>query len=243
MTDQEEKKSRLSPDEGSIQPSTPDLQKLEGELSPSSTIFAPENAIPAAAAATTTQPNEVDIEASRQISRHASGLNQPVKVSRSNRRGLFGRLTILAEVQDPKSYPRRTKWFITFVVAIAGMAAPLGSTIIFGKDIRPLMQSTPADHLPTEASLSQITIDFKTTPTVTNLSVALFLLSMAFFPLWWSSFSERFGRRTIYLISFTLFTLWSVLAAVSTNISMLVVMRLLEGGAASSVQGELRVLR
>ena len=153
MTDQEEKKPNLSPDEGSTQPSSPDLYKLEAELSPSNTIFAPEKPIPAAASATTTQPNEFDIEASTSSSRHASGLNQPVKVSRSNRRGLFGRLTILAEVDDPKLYPRRTKWFITFVVAIAGMAAPLGSTIIFGKDIRLLIQSTPANHLPKRHSL------------------------------------------------------------------------------------------
>lgn len=243
MTDQEEKKSTLSPNDGATQPNSPDLSKYEGDCGPLGTIFAPETAIPAAAAATTTtRPNEVDIEASRQVSRHGSGLNQPAKVPRSHRRGLFGRLTILAEVEDPKLYPRATKWFITFVVAIAGMAAPLGSTIVFGEDVLLPTHRTPANHLPCEAALSEITIDFETTPTITNLSVSLFLLSMAFFPLWWSSFSERFGRRTIYLLSFSLFTLWSVLAANSTNISMLVVMRLLEGGAASSVQGELRVL-
>lgn len=55
----------------------------------------------------------------------------PVKVPRSQRRGLFGRFTILAEVEEPKHYSRRTKWFITFVIALAAVAAPLGSTIIF----------------------------------------------------------------------------------------------------------------
>ena len=54
-----------------------------------------------------------------------------VKVPRSKRRGLFGRFTIIAEVEEPKRYPRKTKWFITFVVAMAAMAAPLGSAIIF----------------------------------------------------------------------------------------------------------------
>ena len=56
---------------------------------------------------------------------------EPVKVPRSQRRGLFGRFTILAEVEEPKHYPRRTKWYITFVVGLAAVAAPLGSTIIF----------------------------------------------------------------------------------------------------------------
>ena len=54
-----------------------------------------------------------------------------VKVPRSKRRGLFGTLTILAEIEEPQEYPRRVKWFITFVVAMAAVAAPLGSTLIF----------------------------------------------------------------------------------------------------------------
>ena len=56
---------------------------------------------------------------------------EPIKVPRSQRRGLFGRFTILAEVEEPKHYPRKVKWYITFVVALAAMAAPLGSAIIF----------------------------------------------------------------------------------------------------------------
>ena len=59
---------------------------------------------------------------------------------------------------------------------------------------------------------------------------------MSIFPLWWSSFSESVGRRTIYLISFTLFLLWNVLSAISTSIGMFIVMRVLGGGAAASVQ-------
>jgi multidrug resistance protein len=62
------------------------------------------------------------------------------------------------------------------------------------------------------------------------------MLSMAIFPLWWSAFSEAFGRRSIYLISFILFVLFGILSAVSNSIAMLVVMRMLSGGAAASVQ-------
>jgi multidrug resistance protein len=51
-----------------------------------------------------------------------------------------------------------------------------------------------------------------------------------------SSFSETLGRRTIYIVSFTLFVIFSVLSAVSVNISMLIVMRVLGGGASASVQ-------
>ena len=57
----------------------------------------------------------------------------PIKVPRSQRRGFLGRLTILAEVEEPKNYSRSTKWFLTFVVAQAAMAAPMGSAILFRK--------------------------------------------------------------------------------------------------------------
>jgi len=109
------------------------------------------------------------------------------------------------------------KWTITFVVAIAGAAAPMGSSIVL-----------PA--------LVDVSRDFQSTATVVNLSVALYMLSMSIFPLWWSSFSETLGRRTIYLTSFVLFCTFNVLCAVSVNIAMFIVMRCLSGGAAASVQ-------
>lgn len=55
----------------------------------------------------------------------------PVVVHRLKRRGLFGQLTLLAEIEKPKTYPRNRKWFITFIVAVAGAAAPMGSSIFF----------------------------------------------------------------------------------------------------------------
>jgi len=86
------------------------------------------------------------------------------------------------------------------------------------------------------ASLGQVARDLHASPTITNLSVALYMLSMAIFPLWWSAFSEAFGRRSIYLISFILFVLFGILSAVSNSIATLVIMRMLSGGAAASVQ-------
>ena len=87
-----------------------------------------------------------------------------------------------------------------------------------------------------KASLLQVSAALNTTPTITNLSVAFYMLSMSIFPLWWSSFSETLGRRTIYVVSFSLFLLWNILSALSKNIAMLVIMRILGGGAAASVQ-------
>lgn len=143
--------------------------------------------------------------------------DKPVVVPRRQRRGLFGQITLLEEVEDPKAYPRNKKWFITFVVAVAGSVAPMGSSIFF-----------PA--------LSQVRDELNSTTTITNLTISLYMLSMSIFPLWWSSFSERLGRRTIYITSFTVFVIFGVLCAVSSSITMLIVMRLLSGGASASVQ-------
>ncbi|KAL8794142.1 MAG: hypothetical protein Q9195_003327 [Heterodermia aff. obscurata] len=160
---------------------------------------------------------EKDVELAQAGPRPESVAPSAVKVPRSKRRGLFAQFCVLAEVEEPKHYARKTKWFVTFIIALAAVAAPLGSSII----------------LP---SLSDIATDLDSTATVTNLSIAVYMLSMSIFPLWWSSFSETVGRRTIYLVSFALFLLWNILAAISTNIAMLVIFRLLGGGAASSVQ-------
>ncbi|GAB7345829.1 hypothetical protein MBLNU457_4086t1 [Dothideomycetes sp. NU457] len=153
----------------------------------------------------------------RPSSRSSSVYREAVKVPRSERRGLLAGVTVIAEVSEPKDLANKTKWMITAVVALAAAAAPMGSSIIL-----------PA--------LEDIAKAFDTTPTVTNLSVAFYMLSMSIFPLWWSSFSETLGRRTIYVVSFGIFLLFNILSAVSVNIAMFVVMRILSGGASASVQ-------
>lgn len=64
----------------------------------------------------------------------------------------------------------------------------------------------------------------------------MYMVAMSIFPIWWSAFSEQFGRRSIYLTSFTLFVLFSIASALSVDISMLIVMRIGVGGASASVQ-------
>jgi hypothetical protein len=151
------------------------------------------------------------------LSRTTSVLPGAILVPRSQRRGLLARFTLIPEVEQPYHYTRKTKWFITFIVAICAMAAPMGSAIVM-------------------PVLSDISIAFNATHTVTNMSVAVYMLSMSIFPLWWSSFSERLGRRTIYITSFILFLVFAILSAVSNSIAMLIVVRTLSGGAAASVQ-------
>jgi hypothetical protein len=67
------------------------------------------------------------------LSRVITPRRDAVKVPRSRRRGLLGRFTLVAEVENPYDYSNRLKWFITFIVAFAAAAAPMGSSIFFRK--------------------------------------------------------------------------------------------------------------
>ena len=165
---------------------------------------------------TTHEPITEDTEAQQR----SDGLAKkaPLRiVPRSQRRGLLGRFGLIAEVENPRDYSNRTKWILTTVVAFSGVCAPLGSTVL----------------LP---SLTDISHELNATQTVTNLSISFYLLSLSLWPLWWSFFSEQYGRRSIYIISFALFGLWNIVTAVSDNIALFIVMRFLAGGAAGSVQ-------
>ncbi|ETS79674.1 hypothetical protein PFICI_09527 [Pestalotiopsis fici W106-1] len=158
------------------------------------------------------------VEAQRVSSRASSTRSRALSVvPRARRRGLFARLAVLPEVHRPYDYSNKTKWTITFIVAIAAAAAPMGSAIFY-----------PA--------LPEMSAEFDVSSTVVNLSVAFYMLAMSIFPLWWSSFSETLGRRTIYLSSFLLNVIFSLISGMSVNIAMLIVFRILSGGAAASVQ-------
>ena len=165
----------------------------------------------------TTVAEDIQRDAEAALHRIRTPKQALVKVPRKERRGWFATFALTPEVTNPYDYKDSTKWFITLVVSVSAAAAPVGSAIIF-------------------PTLEQVTRELNTTPVVTNMTVALYMLSMAIFPLWWSAFSEASGRRSVYIASFALFVVFSVLSAVSQSIGMLIAMRMLAGGAAASVQ-------
>ncbi|KAF2970283.1 hypothetical protein GQX73_g3311 [Xylaria multiplex] len=138
-------------------------------------------------------------------------------VPKESRRGLLPWLSLVPEVYKPYHYSNGVKWVLTLFVAIAASAAPMGSAILY-------------------PSLEEVAADLQVSATVVNLSVAVYMLAMSIFPLWWSSFSETLGRRSIYLVSFALNAIFTAASGVSQNIAQLIVFRLFAGGAAASVQ-------
>lgn len=85
-------------------------------------------------------------------------------------------------------------------------------------------------------AIDDVVKDLDTTGTIVNVSVGMYLLSLGIFPMWWSTFSEKHGRRSVYLISFVLFCAFTIGAALSPNIGALIAFRILSGGCSASVQ-------
>jgi hypothetical protein len=56
---------------------------------------------------------------------------RPSPIPRSKRRGLLGFIVLIAEVEDANTYPRSTKWLLTWTMALMAWLAPLGGTIFY----------------------------------------------------------------------------------------------------------------
>ncbi|KAI5963023.1 uncharacterized protein KGF55_002815 [Candida pseudojiufengensis] len=140
-----------------------------------------------------------------------------LRVPRADKRGLFASIVFVPEYHDARDYPSKIKFLIVFIIAFASITGPMGTSIML-----------PA--------LDDITEKLHTTGSEVNVSVGIYLLALGIFPLWWSSFSEKYGRRSVYIISFILFVGFSIGTALAPNISALIVLRVLQGGSSASVQ-------
>ena len=81
----------------------------------------------------------------RTRSRASSNLSRALTiVPRASRRGLFGSLALVPEVERPYDYKNSTKWTITAAISLATAAAPMGSSIFY----RMLLASPPCHQRP-----------------------------------------------------------------------------------------------
>jgi multidrug resistance protein len=105
---------------------------------------------------------------------------------------------------------------ILLLISFAGLIGPLASNIYF-----------PA--------LIDIKTSLDTSETLVNATISVFIFFYGVFPVFWASFSDIYGRRTIYILSTGIFTVASILCAVSVNIWMLMVCRALQAAGASAI--------
>ncbi|GMM36808.1 Qdr3 protein [Saccharomycopsis crataegensis] len=138
-------------------------------------------------------------------------------VPKDERRGLLSSMCLIPEYQDARNYPDRMKKSLVLIIATAAVIGPMGTSIIF-------------------PVIDDLTDVLHTNTKIVNVSVGIYLLSMGIFPIWWSSISERIGRRTVYIISFSFLFCFCIGAALTPNIEAFIVFRMLMGASSSSVQ-------
>lgn len=60
---------------------------------------------------------------------NSSSHHDPIIVPRDKRRGLFARIALIAEVENPLDYRRGIKWMLTGFIGLAAAAGPTASAI------------------------------------------------------------------------------------------------------------------
>lgn len=163
----------------------------------------------------------------------------PTVVPKNERRGILAWLALLEEVDIPTKMPRKRKWTITVIISLIGAVSPFGSAITLRKSLARgvaewsfAMGSSHAHHI--SAALTPIAEAYETTAFMSSMSVGIYMLAMAVFPLWWSSASELVGRRTVYVISNIGMAFFSAMSAISPSIGIFLAMRFFTGGASSA---------
>ncbi|KAI8150141.1 major facilitator superfamily domain-containing protein [Fennellomyces sp. T-0311] len=121
------------------------------------------------------------------------------------------------ETVDPRNFPAYKKRLIMIQMMFAAMITPLSTTI-----------SLPA--LPTMQQ------DLQTSETAINAATtSIFVFFNASVPIIWASYSDVYGRRRIYLISIAIAIIGNACCAVSINIAMLIVFRIMSAVGSCSI--------
>ncbi|KAF8340247.1 MFS polyamine transporter [Amanita rubescens] len=114
------------------------------------------------------------------------------------------------DLDNPQNWSVRYKWFMTIVVIVM------------------TVNVTFASSAPAEATLGVIQ-EFNITAEVSYLVTAVFLIGYIFGPFFWGPGSELIGRRPIFIVTMTLYTLFILGQALAKNIPTLLVTRFFSG--------------
>ncbi|KIJ60300.1 hypothetical protein HYDPIDRAFT_117385 [Hydnomerulius pinastri MD-312] len=117
---------------------------------------------------------------------------------------------------DPRIWSNARKNAILFIISGASMIAGLCANI-----------QNPAN--------AQIEQQLHASNGDISLSLSLFILVQGNFPVLWSAVSEIKGRKLVYLLSVTLFTVGSAIVAVSRTIGLVIGMRVIQAAGSSAV--------
>ncbi|KAI8060107.1 major facilitator superfamily domain-containing protein [Gongronella butleri] len=119
---------------------------------------------------------------------------------------------------DPKNWPQYKKYINLFLVSFMSLMGYFSSAV----------------YMP---ATEQIREYFQTGLTAINTTIAFFVLLLGIAPLFFAPLSEQIGRRWIYVLGITLFTLFTILCGTSANLGAFIFFRLCQGVFASIGMG------
>ncbi|KAJ5484966.1 drug/proton antiporter YHK8 [Penicillium diatomitis] len=116
---------------------------------------------------------------------------------------------------NPRNLNKARKWVIVVIVSMGSLCVTCTSS----------MYTTTYDQIMNEFGCSQ---------EVATLGLSFFIWGLGIGPLFLSPLSEFYGRRKIYIVSFTLFLIWLIPCAVAQNTATMLVCRFFNGLAGSA---------
>src|SRR5579862_601315 len=105
----------------------------------------------------------------------------------------------LSNIADCRS--SKYRWWLTFQVSVITLCVAFTSSVF-------------------TAGIPAIAAEFHTTDLITTVGVTTYVLGFAFGPLVWAPLSEARGRRPVYLVSWTVFTIFQIPCALAKNPSI-----------------------
>ncbi|RGP66300.1 hypothetical protein FSPOR_6678 [Fusarium sporotrichioides] len=111
----------------------------------------------------------------------------------------------------PRSMSRMRKWLIVSIACVGSLCVSIYT-----------------------ATYAQMNKEFNCSQIVATLGLSTFVLGIALGPVLTSPLSEYYGRRPIYLVSWTMFIIWTIPSAVAQNIQTMIIARFFTGFAGSS---------
>ncbi|OXC68383.1 hypothetical protein AYX13_03087 [Cryptococcus neoformans] len=110
---------------------------------------------------------------------------------------------------DPRKWSDRKKWTVLMIMTFA-MLGPMMAPSIYN----PVISDVREDLHATESEL--------------GLSISLYILFQGCTPVLWAAIAELNGRKTVYLVSYTLYVIALVVASRANSMPLLIVMRILQ---------------
>lgn len=117
--------------------------------------------------------------------------------------------------QDAMKFCQGRKWAIAVLQSLSTFAVTFASSVY-------------------ASGIQGVKERFEVSDEVATLGLSLFVLGFALGPLIWAPLSETYGRKSIYVVSFTAYTAFSVAAACASNITALLALRFCASAFGSS---------